>query len=120
MGGIEETAVEAEESAEEAAMKGKGSEALQKTKDPGDDLLEQRSIRTYVTSKHHQQRRVLFFIMELWGFRTGIPFFQLSAMLQQGAQDETWQHALGDCGDGGEFLDVLYTSWSSIRGSLEQ
>lgn len=43
MGGIEETAVEAEESVEEAAMKGKGSEALQKTKGRGDDLLEQGS-----------------------------------------------------------------------------
>ena len=79
MGENEETAVEAEESAEEAAMKGKGSEVLQKTKDREDDLLEQRSIWTYVTSKHHQQRRGIFVIVEFWGFRTDIPFFSLSA-----------------------------------------
>lgn len=39
MGGREETAVGAEESAEEAAMKAKGSEALQITKGHGDDML---------------------------------------------------------------------------------
>lgn len=37
----EEMAVEAEESADEVAMKAKESEALQNTKDRGDDLLKQ-------------------------------------------------------------------------------
>lgn len=41
MAETEEMAVEAEESADEVAMKAKESEALPKTKDRGDDLLKQ-------------------------------------------------------------------------------
>lgn len=66
MGGIEETAVGAEESAEEAAMKAKGTEALQITKGLEDDLLEQRSIRNHVTSEHHQQRGDFILHFDTW------------------------------------------------------
>lgn len=58
MGETEETAVEAEENAAEAAMKDKGSEALERTKGHGGDLLKLwRTGITYVTSKHDQQRQ---------------------------------------------------------------
>lgn len=75
MGEIEEMVVGAEESGEEVAMKAKGSEASPTTKGHGDDMLEHRSIRDYVTSKHPQQRPGYTSFRPLGGLGQPFPCF---------------------------------------------
>ena len=61
MAEIEEMAVEAAESAGEVAMRDKGSEALEKTRGHGGDLLKQTRSWGYIISKCHARRRFLIF-----------------------------------------------------------
>ena len=84
MGGREETAVGAEESADEAAMTARGSEALQIIKGHGDDIPEYWSITDNVTSKHHQQQRGLFFVSTLGRSRAATVSFSNAVAWRSG------------------------------------
>ena len=89
MGGREERAVGADESADEAAMMARGSEALQITKGHGDDIQEQWSITVNVTSKRLCHQRGLFFISTLGRSRTASVSFSNAVAWRT---EKTWLH----------------------------